>query len=416
MEKITLVSYLFFGFWIIKIVVVSYLDYRNVRAVQKHRDQVPKAFQDTVNLKEHQKAADYTVAKARYAQTARLVDNLWLAVLLPLGGASFMITVAQSFNYQTVTTGLLFFLLLGIAQLFLHLPLNYYYHFVLEEKFGFNKMTFKIFLGDLVKQMLLGLILGGVLLASVLFIMTHTDKWWLWAWLSTFSFQLLTLLIYPRFIAPLFNKFTPMEEGQYKEAVQDLSQRTNFPLKELFVMDASIRSSHGNAYFTGFGKNKRIVFFDTLLKTLTPNEVQAVLAHEIGHYHHKHILKSLIKAFFIAGFFFYLLFLLQEKSEFYLGHFVYQISPYSTLFLFLTVTPIYTFLFTPISTYLSRKNEYQADNFAMKHANGDDLAMALVKLYQENASSLVSDSVYSNFYYSHPPAVERIKNLRTKSN
>lgn len=413
MEKITIISTLFFSFWIIKILIVSYLDYRNKQAILKHRDQVPIDFKDIISIQDHQKAADYTLAKSDFARYNRMLDNAFLAFLLPLGGANFLMTIVGSYQMGPILSGLIFFGILGILQLLASLPFSYYYHFVLEEKFGFNKMTVKIFLIDLVKQAILGALLGGLLIAMILKIMSLSSVWWVWAWLATFAFQLLTLLLYPRVIAPIFNKFTPLDDEAYKTEVEKLAKKTKFPLKELFVMDASIRSSHGNAYFTGFGKNKRIVFFDTLLKNLTPKEVSAVLAHEIGHYHHKHILKSLIKVFFISGFFFYLLSVLQHNPEFYIGHFVYQISNYSTLFLFFTVLPIYTFLLGPIGNYFSRKNEFEADRFAKKHTNAEDMVSALVKLYKENASSLISDEIYTKFYYSHPPAKERIEALRS---
>lgn len=412
MENITTISALFFSFWILKIVVVSYLDYRNKVAILKHRDAVPEDFSDVITLEEHQKAADYTIAKADFQRFNRLIDNSFLAFLLPLGGANFFMTIVGSYSLGPVLSGLAFFGILGALQFMLSLPLSYYQHFVLEEKFGFNKMTLRIFIIDSIKQIILGSVLMGLLLAMILKIMSVSTLWWVWAWLASFSFQLLALLLYPRFIAPIFNKFKPLDDEDYKAEVQSLAKDTNFPLKELFVMDASIRSSHGNAYFTGFGKNKRIVFFDTLLRILNPKEVRAVLAHEIGHYHYKHITKSLAKMFFLSGFFFFLLSILQHKPEFYLGHFIQQISNYSTLFLFFTVLPLYTFLLGPISTYLSRKNEFQADAFAKKHANGEDLINALIKLYKENASTLINDEIYAKFYYSHPPARERIENLR----
>jgi STE24 endopeptidase len=399
----------FYTFAIIGLIIKLILNFKNVSYIAKHSRTVPKMFEEKITLKEHKIAAKYTITKSNFSTATMIIHFLLLMLWVPTGGLNQLDTYVQSFNLSQIQSGLIFFLLYMIISTLISLPESIYSTFVIEEKFGFNKTTPKLFCIDFMKQILLSTILGGILIYALLFLMNFLGKdWWIYAWTFIILFQFLIIWAYPKFIAPLFNKFSPLEDEDLKIKIENLSTKIDLNFKDYYIMNASLRSSHGNAYFTGFGKNKRIVFFDTLLKTLTNNEVMAVLAHELGHLKKKHILKSLFRGIIFMGIGFYILGLLLNSSEFFLAFGKAKQSSHMALILFSFLLPIYTFLLTPISSWLSRRNEYEADQFAVENTDGDELISALVKMYKDNSSSLTPSPMFSKFYYSHPPAIERV--------
>ncbi|RLA62993.1 MAG: M48 family peptidase [Epsilonproteobacteria bacterium] len=416
------VTIVFLIFLMAKEIIEFFLDLKNRSYVMAHRDAVPDKFKDQVSLEEHQKAADYTVAKIKIGQVFNFINFFVLLAWTLGGGFELLDRWVRGLEMSSLYTGLIFIFAYGGISLLIGLPQSLYSTFVLEEKFGFNKTTPAIFIKDMIKGLLLGVIIGAPLMALILWIMPNpgdvmskASYWWLWAWSVLTAFQLIMLWAYPVLIAPLFNKFSPMEEGDVKNKVLALLDRTGFTSNGLFVMDASMRSSHGNAYFTGFGKNKRIVFFDTLIKTLDAGEVESVLAHELGHYKRKHVLKGLIKAMLLSLVGFFILGKVFTWLPFYQGHGVTLPSDYMALLLFSMVSGIYTFFLTPLNAFVSRKYEFEADQFASENASASKLITALVKLYKDNASTLTPDPTYSAYYYSHPPALERVKFLEKLS-
>ena len=417
-----IVTYAFLTFLLIKEAIETLLDQKNRSYVLAHRDAVSEKFKDQVNLEEHQKAADYTIAKIKVNQFFSFINFFILLGWTLGGGLELLDRWVRGLGVSPLYMGLIFIFAYGAISLLIGLPQSIYTTFVLEEKFGFNKTTPAIFIKDMIKGLALGVLIGAPLLALILWIMPNpadtlakTSLWWLWAWGILTSFQLIMLWAYPVLIAPLFNKFSPMEEGDVKNKVLALLDRTGFTSNGLFVMNASLRSSHGNAYFTGFGKNKRIVFFDTLIKTLDADEVESVLAHELGHYKRKHVLKGLIKAILFSLVGFFVLGKVYTWLPFYQGHGVNLQSNYMALLLFSMVSGIYTFFLTPLNASVSRKYEFEADQYASEHASAPKLITALIKLYKDNASTLTPDPTYSAYYYSHPPALERVKFLEKLS-
>lgn len=403
---------LFLGALFLKSLIESLLDKRNLDHIVKNRGAVPPKFASQISLQDHQKAADYSVEKIKIKQYFHLFDLIVFLVFTLGGGLEVLNRVSMSFGSSDISTGLLFFALLGVVTSLLSLPQTLYFTFVIEEKYGFNKTTLKTFITDMIKGTLLAIVIGGPIAYAVLWIMAKLGQnWWVYAFLFLSVIQLMLLFIYPAFIAPIFNKFSPLEEGEVKEKILKLLARCGFQSSGLFVMDASKRSGHGNAYFTGFGKHKRIVFFDTLLKSLEADEVEAVLAHELGHMKRHHILKGMIKGFVFSFLGFALLGYLKGDIDFYQGHGVQTPSNYMALTLFSMVAGVYTFFLTPLSAYFSRKYEYEADEFASQNAHAGKLITALVKMYKDNASSLTPDPIYSKFYFSHPPAAERVSYL-----
>jgi STE24 endopeptidase len=393
-----------------------WLSARQIRHVLAHRDIVPKEFSEKIGLPSHQRAADYTVAKVRLKMFEMLFDAAVLIGLTLMGGLQYIDTLTSSFTSHVLLRQVLLvmsvFMLLGV----LGIPFALYRQFKLEAHFGFNRMTLKMFVSDTIKEAILGALLGVPLIAAVLWLMAEAGTlWWLWAWALWTGFSLLVAFIFPTWIAPLFNKFTPLDDAALAQSIQELANRCGFTLSGLFVMDGSKRSAHGNAYFTGFGRARRIVFFDTLLARLTPNEIIAVLAHELGHFKHRHILKRMITMFVGSLIFFALLGWLATQSWFYtdLGV-IPQMGTRNdamALLLFFLVMPIFTFGLTPIRSWLSRRDEFEADRFARDQSSADELINALVKLMDDNASTLTPDPVHSAFYDSHPPAAIRIRHL-----
>ncbi len=398
----------------VKSLVESILDKRNMDHIQKNRNTVPAKFSDQISLADHQKAADYSIEKIKTSQVFHMLDLVVFLALTLFGGLELINHVAMGFSTSPLMTGLIFFGLLALFTTLISLPKSLYFTFVIEEKYGFNKTTWKTFIADLLKGALLTVILGGPIAYAILWMMEKMGNlWWVYTFIFLTIVQLLLIFIYPTFIAPLFNKFSPLEEGEVKNKIINLLERCGFKSSGLFVMDASKRSGHGNAYFTGFGKNKRIVFFDTLLNSLDAEEVEAVLAHELGHMKKKHVIKGMIKGFLFSFLGLAILGALKNNTAFFNGHGVQTITDYMALTLFSMVAGTYTFLLTPLSSYTSRKYEYEADQFASENAKAGKLISALVKMYKDNASSLTPDPVFSKFYYSHPPALERVTFLES---
>lgn len=409
---------------VLSLAVKFWLASRQIRHVARHRDAVPAIFAQTIPLAAHQKAADYTIVKTRFG----LLELAFGAVVL-LGWTLFG-------GLDSLNQALLAWLGPGMAQQLalltafvligglLDLPLTLYQTFGIEQRFGFNKMSWRLWCADLLKSSLVGALIGLPIAALILWLMGSAGRlWWLWAWATWVGFNLVLMMVYPSYIAPLFNKFKPLEDAALKARVTALMQRCGFAAKGLFVMDGSRRSAHANAYFTGFGAAKRVVFYDTLLARLSPPQVDAVLAHELGHFKYKHVLQRMVTMFGLSLAGFALLGWLSGQTWFYIG---LGVSPNLAvmadgsaapndalaLLLFLMAAPVFSFFVSPLSAQLSRKHEFQADAFAVAQTSGADLSAALLKLYEDNASTLTPDPVFVKFYYSHPPASERLARMQ----
>ncbi|MCU4117730.1 M48 family metallopeptidase [Variovorax sp. N23] len=409
-------TYAFAAALLAGLAVKFWLASRQIRHVARHRDVVPAAFTQTMTLDAHQKAADYTIAKSRFG----LVEMAWSAAVLLawtlLGGLDLLNKVLLAGlgggMVQQLTLLAAFALIGGL----LDLPFTLWQTFRLEQRFGFNKMTFKLWLADMVKGTLIGALIGLPIAALILWLMGAAGSlWWLWAWAVWMGFNLLLMLVYPTFIAPLFNKFKPLDDASLQARVTALMQRCGFAAKGLFVMDGSRRSAHANAYFTGFGASKRVVFYDTLLRQLSAGEVEAVLAHELGHFKRRHIVKRMAAMFALSLAGFALLGWVSGQSWFYAG---LGVQPNMgapndalALLLFMLAVPVFTFFVAPLPAWLSRQHEFEADAYAVAQTSGTDLAAALLKLYQDNASTLTPDPLFVQFYYSHPPASERLARM-----
>ncbi|MDP1680154.1 MAG: M48 family metallopeptidase [Burkholderiales bacterium] len=389
---------------------------RHISHILTHKPQVPAAFSDKIGLEAHQKAADYTVAKTRLSFIHIALDTIVLLAFTLGGGIEWLTQAWQGVFDSSLLEGTALLLSTLILMSALEIPLSLYRAFGLEAKFGFNKLTPRLFVLDLAKQAALGLALGVPLVLGVLWLMgTMGEYWWLYVWLAWVSFNLLIIAVYPTFIAPLFNKFTPLEDITLKTRIEALLEKCGFHASGLFVMDGSKRSSHGNAYFSGFGKTKRIVFFDTLLKNLNGDEIEAVLAHELGHFKRRHIMKRMAWLFGASLVGLWVLAYLMQASWFYAGLGVTTQTPATALLLFMLVSPVFTFLLHPLSARLSRKHEFEADQYAAQTSSAPALIHALVKMYEDNAATLTPDPLHSAFYDSHPPAGIRIARLQTAS-
>jgi len=389
---------------------------RQIQYVSAHQHQVPEAFADRIDVFEHQKAATYTIAKTEFAQKVRIAELAILLLWVFGGGLEYLDTAWRSLQWSSLWTGVAVLVSFSLLGSLLDLPLSYYKTFKIEAKFGFNRSTPKLFFTDLFKSFLLSMVVSIPLLALVLWLMESMGSlWWLWVWAVWMSFSLLMMWAYPSFIAPLFNKFNPLEEGSLKQRIEALLKRNGFASQGIFVMDGSKRSGHGNAYFTGLGNNKRIVFFDTLLEGLSESEIEAVLAHEVGHFKCKHVQKRLFWIASLSLLGLGILGWLMQQAWFYQGLGVTHASTYMALLLFMIISPAFSFFLHPLMTYSSRKQEFEADAFAAKQADAHMLIHALVKLYKENASTLTPDPLYSTFYDSHPPAAVRIAHLSSQA-
>jgi STE24 endopeptidase len=409
------------------LMVKYWLATRQIRYVAQHRNAVPAAFAQNITLAAHQKAADYTLTKSRFGLLELAFGTAVLVAWTLLGGLDLLNTWLLGVignAYAGLVQQLALFVSFAVIGGIIELPFTLYQTFVIEERFGFNKMTFKLWLIDGIKSSLLGALIGLPLAALILWLMGAAGNlWWLWTWCVWMGFNLLLLVLYPTVIAPIFNKFKPLEDEALKARVTALMQRCGFAAKGLFVMDGSKRSGHANAYFTGFGASKRVVFYDTLLAKLSPAEVDAVLAHELGHFKHKHVIKRIVAMFAMSLAGFALLGWLSTQLWFYTGLGVMPNSALASslvggvpnnalaLLLLMLAMPAFTFFISPLFAQLSRKHEFEADAYAVKQTAGDDLASALLKLYEDNASTLTPDPMFVKFYYSHPPASERLARM-----
>ena len=409
-------SFLFIAALVLMTAVELWLSFRQSRYVSAHRDAVPDAFKDQISLADHQKAASYTVAKGKVNR----IDGVFGMVVLLLwtlgGGLAALSGFWADFGWSDMTMGIAFILSFFVLSSIIDLPFSLYRTFVLEAEFGFNKSSLGLFFADLIKQTILMLILGGFLLWGALWLMDSTGQyWWLYLWAAWIGFTLLMMWAYPAFIAPLFNKFSPLEDVALKSRVEGLLTRCGFKSQGIFVMDGSRRSGHGNAYFTGLGGNKRIVFFDTLLKTLNEEQIEAVLAHELGHFRRKHVIKNMAVMAVLSLISLALLGWAIAEPWFYVGLGVTTQSSAMALVLFMLVIPVFGFFLHPMMTAMSRKYEYEADDYAASVSSGKHLIEALVALYQENASTLTPDPLVSAIYDSHPPATLRVAHLEAQT-
>ena len=387
---------------------------RQIRFVAAHRESVPQQFAGTIALSAHQRAADYTVERTRLTMIEIVVSAAVLIALTLLGGVQALdFAIGDWVGYGYVGQILLVAAVIAITSA-IDLPFDYYRQFGIEQRFGFNRMTKRIFFADRIKGVLLGAAFGLPLLFVVLWLMNQAGTyWWWWTWVVWVAFQMLVLILYPSFIAPMFNKFEPLKDEALVQRIDALMKRCGFAAKGLFVMDGSRRSAHGNAYFTGFGSSKRIVFFDTLLSRLAPGEIEAVLAHELGHFKRHHVWKRVAVLFAASFALLWALGQLIDQPWFYAELNVRTMSTATALLLFALALPAFTFFLHPLMTLHSRRHEFEADAYAVSHANAAELEQALVKLYQDNASTLTPDPLHSAFYDSHPPAAIRIARLRT---
>ncbi len=405
---------LFLLFLIASVVVRLWLSRRQVNHIQAHKNQVPEAFADKIKLADHQKAADYSCTKLRISRISLAWETVWLLLWTLGGGLNAIDTwwanhaLSPLLNSIAVITSLL------ILATILDLPFSLYNTFVVEQKFGFNQTTWKTWVLDLFKTAILMVVLGLPLIAAILWLMNQAGQyWWLYAWLVWTGFSLLMIWAWPTFIAPLFNKFSALDNASLKSRIDELLHRCGFHSEGVFVIDGSKRSAHGNAYFTGFGKNKRIVFYDTLLESLAEDEVEAVLAHELGHFKRHHIKKSLALSLVTTLLGFALLAWLMQSPWFYTALGVENASTHTALLLFVLVMPVFTYFISPLFSALSRKHEFEADEFAKSNSDYRALISALVSMYRDNASTLTPDPVHSMFYDSHPPASIRINHLKS---
>ena len=404
-------SVLFLLAWGLMLALRVWLARRQISHVSRHRSVVPEQFADRIDLAAHQKAADYSVARSRLGFVSLAIE-VALLLAFTFGGGLQALHDFWSARLAGLAYGVALIFSVAIISGLIDLPLSLYAQFVVEERFGFNRMTIKLFLVDLLKQAALGLLIGAPVLLAVLWLMSQMgDSWWLYVWLFWCVFNLLILFVYPIWIAPLFNKFSPLDDAPLQARIEALLTRCGFASSGLFVMDGSKRSNHGNAYFTGFGKSKRIVFFDTLLSRLQAGEIEAVLAHELGHFKHHHVGKRIVMLFGASLFFLFTLGQLMNAGWFFAGLGVASQNTALALVLFFMTVPVFTFPLTPLMSGLSRRHEYEADRYAAEHTAGQDLVRALVKLYEDNAATLTPDPLHSLFYDSHPPAALRIARL-----
>ncbi len=417
MNELHSFTLLFLAMLLISTLMRLYLSQRQIGFVSRHREKVPASFSDNISLDDHQKAADYTITKVKFGRLPLLYDVALLLIWTLGGGLDWLDRNLITLELGPILTGIGVILVYTFISSLLDLPFSLYNTFVIEEKFGFNRTSIKTFITDMVKGSLLGLVIGIPLLYVILWLMQQSgDQWWIYTWFVISGFSLFMMWVYPTWIAPIFNKFEPLEEGETRSRITGLLERCGFSSNGIFVIDGSKRSSHGNAYFSGFGRNKRIVFFDTLLKMLSDDELEAVLAHELGHFKKKHIIKGMIISFATTLAALAMLAWLMKAEWFYASLGISQASTHMALLLFTLILPVFTFAFQPLFSIFSRKNEFEADAFAAEQTEAKHLIQALVGLYRENANTLTPDPVYSAFYDSHPPAPVRIARLTLARN
>ena len=406
---------LFLAFLFTELIVEFYLAIRNRSSIHNNRNEVPDDFKEFIKIEDHQKAAEYQITLIDFGFVFR-VYGLLILLFWTLGGYLSKLSLYSSAvtdnNYLNGVVLLLSFTLINVI---FSLPVSIIKTFHIEEKFGFNNTTYKIFALDKLKGFVLSsLITIPIFLAVAYFINLFENNWWVYSYVLFMLLQFVLTWIYPTVIAPIFNKFSKLDNPEYEDKINSLLERTDFEAKGLFVMDGSTRSNHGNAYFTGFGKNKRIVFYDTLLATLKPAEVESVLAHELGHYKLKHIWKSILTSMVVSLAGFYMLYTVFNIDTFFIEHGLDHLTTYSKIYLFYLIIGVYTFFTTPVSSFFSRKREFESDNYSIEYSNGENMIAALIKLIKDNASTLTPDKLYSAYYYSHPPASERINNIKNQ--
>jgi len=397
------------------VVALLWLNFRQDKAIKVSFNEVPEDFKETITLEDHQKAGRYTQAKL-LVNHFEIIFSTIVLLIWTLGGAMNWLDIFWNERISDpIWLGTTFILSIMLIASFIDLPFSLYRNFILEERFGFNRMTIKTFIGDLVKELMLTLALGIPLIYAILYLMNMDaigEYWWVYVWAILSVFTLTMMWIYPTFIAPIFNKFKPLENNALRNRIDNLLDRTGFGSDGIFIMDGSKRSSHGNAYFTGIGRNKRIVFFDTLLKGMEDQEIEAILAHELGHFHHKHVRQRIVSSFVFSLLSLALLGYLIQQAWFFNGLGISNPSAHTALVLFSLTLPVFSFFITPISNLISRKHEFQADAFAASHTDANDLISSLTKLYRENSSTLSPDKYYSAFHDSHPSAILRIARLQ----
>ncbi|MBT4078092.1 MAG: M48 family metallopeptidase [Gammaproteobacteria bacterium] len=405
---------IFLTFLLASVLTRLWLSQRQINHILSHKDKVPEAFAEKISLEEHQKAADYSTTKLKLGRLTLAWETLWLLLWTTGGALSIVDSWWLQYEFSPLWTGIGVILSLTLLMSLLDLPFSLYSTFVIEERFGFNKTTIKTWITDLLKSASLMMVIGVPLIAVILWLMNQAGQyWWLYAWSVWTAFSLLMMWAFPVFIAPLFNKFSALEDESLKTRIDNLLQRCGFKSKGVFVVDGSKRSAHGNAYFTGFGSNKRIVFYDTLLESLSENEVEAVLAHELGHFKRNHIKKSMALSILMTLGGFALLAWLMNSAWFYSAMGVETASTHTALLLFMFVLPVFTYFISPLFSAMSRKHEFEADDFAKQQSDYRALVSALVNMYRENASTLTPDPIHSMFYDSHPPASIRISHLES---
>ena len=406
---------IFIALILIKFLLETYLKIRNLKSIDNNKDSVPLRFKDVVTEEEYKKSILYNTDRIKFQIFTALFGSVVLVIFTIGGLLNYLTQVVMDMTSSNVLGAVLLGLLLIIVEEIISIPISIYSTFVIEERHGFNKTTRKTFVTDIFKGLLISGAISSILYATVIFIIISAgDLWWIYAFAAVFTLQAIIFFLYPVLIMPLFNKFEPLDDEQFKKPIEKLLEKVDFKSKGLFVMNASLRSTHGNAFFTGFGKNKRIVFFDTLLKTINPDEMEAILGHELGHYKLGHIRKTLISSLVFGFLGFYILNEIFKSDNFFIAHGLENLTVYSKFLMFYLVIGSYTFFTKPITSALSRKREFEADDFSFQFTDGEHMISGLLKLTKDNASNLTPDPLYSSYYYSHPPIAERVASIENK--
>ena len=406
---------IFIALILIKFLLETYLKIRNLKSIDNNKESVPPRFKDVVTEEEYKKSTLYNTDRIKFQIFTALFGSIVLIVFTIGGLLNYLTQVVMDLTESNVLGAVLLGLLLIIVEEIISIPISIYSTFVIEERHGFNKTTRKTFVTDIFKGLLISGAISSILYATVIFIIISAgDLWWIYAFAAVFTLQAVIFFLYPVLIMPLFNKFEPLDDEQFKKPIEKLLEKVDFKSKGLFVMNASLRSTHGNAFFTGFGKNKRIVFFDTLLKTINPDEMEAILGHELGHYKLGHIRKTLISSLVFGFLGFYILNEIFKSDNFFIAHGLENLTVYSKFLMFYLVIGSYTFFTKPITSALSRKREFEADDFSFQFTDGEHMISGLLKLTKDNASNLTPDPLYSSYYYSHPPIAERVASIENK--
>ena len=399
----------------IKFLLETYLKIRNLKSIDNNKESVPARFKDVVTEEEYKKSILYNTDRIKFQIFTSFFGSVVLIIFTIGGLLNYLTQVVMDINPSNVLGAVLLGLLLIIVEEIISIPISIYSTFVIEERHGFNKTTKKTFVTDIFKGLLISGAISSILYATVIFIIISAgDLWWIYAFVAVFTLQAIIFFLYPVLIMPLFNKFEPLDDEEFKKPIEKLLEKVDFKSKGLFVMNASLRSTHGNAFFTGIGKNKRIVFFDTLLKTINPDEMEAILGHELGHYKLGHIRKTLISSLVFGFLGFYILNEIFKSDNFFIAHGLENLTVYSKFLMFYLVIGSYTFFTKPITSALSRKREFEADDFSFQFTDGEHMISGLLKLTKDNASNLTPDPLYSSYYYSHPPIAERVASIENK--